>query len=671
MSYDIDNSLVSSWRSNINNDSQQDIQSPRQIYNQISSNILNMPIRVQRGLAVISWELALFKELQLQNGTKENDEPIITFDDMADAYEHVMGAYDMDMMNRRDLLFMLKQIHVSDGSSLLQLSNSSKYIIKYRQYTRSLQPYVVVSKYYDTDIQLSSTVTLKRRHINWHKHGLVVATIIIDCICCLLSVLPLREPLDWIYAARAGAVVILLNIIYLLLPFIGITYFVADKIVAQGFSSEYKEYYHKVFGYKIIIASLVHTIAHVLQIQSVLSSCRDGCERKPLRIVKSDNNTNGPIIISWVYFLKQLPYWSGIVLFALMATLILCVLLARKRLLRYSMNMLVHKYLALFVFICTIIHGVNQLLGFNLSYIFTLPILMAYAWGKRREYVKQSVEVTRWICSDKYIKLFIQDTIKLPHILHSFGTVSIYVNHPAVSKVEWHPFTLSRGYNNHDAILAIQVIGKWTKQLKDVIANDKLDQYINIGSYTLSKFRFHRVYNTRIFFCSGIGVTAFISVMADMQRSPVSSLVRTTLIWSISDTSIVAEFSDELDRFQANVLNTKIYIYYSNGKRREIDSIPKQIKSRFIYLQRIVFGHSRLDIATNINSNTCCLLQRADSYEILSRAIYSAKTRGVSKEPIGVFICGSERYAQGITHCANQLNRNTFGITFRVWSESV
>jgi Ferric reductase NAD binding domain/FAD-binding domain len=636
-------------------------------FKQMSSKMLVHTISSSHDVSEMSWELALYTTLK--SNTLISDTPAILIQELLDAYRYVMDSHGLTKLDDQEIINTLRQIKFTDHSYLLNATNNEDTIIRYQQYMRSLQSVIYLRKYYGTDYNMSMLIKLKTRHINWNKHGLIVFTCVLDAICGGLSILPLGSPVDWIYMARANAVILLLNMGYLLLPLIGVARFVPDTIIAKGFTPEYKEYYHKVFGIKIIAAAFWHSLAHFLHIESVLRDCVNGCLRKPLRIVKSAKT---PIIISWGFFLSQLPYWTGIILIVAMFAIPIFIILSKYDLIRYSTNMVAHKYISTIVFAFTIVHGVSHLIGFNWSYVLILPLLILYLWHKRRELILQPLYVTRWVNTDKYIKLYIRDNVSLNKILHSFGTVSIYINHPNVSKLEWHPFTLSRGVDTSDGVLVIKKIGKWTNHLSTLITTRSgFNGYVNIGSYTPSKFRFHRIYHTRYFFCSGIGIMAFISMISDMRRRPVNESLRTVLIWSIPDMNILRDFSDDLIDIQRDILNVKIYIYYSNSSRRSSMPIPYEIKTRFLYLQAIIFGHSSLDIVSNVKGCITCELNRVDCYEILSRAAISAESRGMAHEPIGVFICGSKMYSDYIQRNVNLINRNTMNVPFRVWSESV
>lgn len=632
------------------------------IAKQLSSNIL--PFKKSNDVSNMPWEFALYTTLK---SISQTTTPVILIQDLIDAYNFVMDCYGLSKLENYQIIHALRQIRFADKSNLF--NSCDDVAIQYQQYMRSLQWVIYLKKYYGSDYSVSNRISLKDRHINWQKHGLVVVTCILDLICGGISVLPLGNPFDWIYFARANAIIILLNMVYLLLPLIGVGRLVPDIIIAKLFSPEYKEYYHAAFGTKILSATIGHCVAHFLHIDHILHACIDGCSRQPLRIIKSSNKT---IVISWMFFFSQLPYWTGIALTIFIAAIPVFIILSKYNYIRYSTNMVAHKYISVIVFTLTIVHGVWHLLGFNWSYVFTLPLFIIYIWHKRRELIKQPLYVSRWVITEQYIKLYVRDDNTLNDILHSFGTVSIYINHPNVSRLEWHPFTLCRGVKTSDGVLVIKKIGKWTNRLSDLIATRSgFNGYVNIGSYTPSKFRFHSIYNSRYFFCSGIGIMAFISMISDMKRRPVNESMRTVLHWSIPDMSILRDFGDELIHIHRNVMNVKIYIYYSNSSKRQTTSIPYDIKTRFMYLQSIIFGHSNLDIVSNVNACITCELQRVDCYEILSRAAISANARGVLHEPIGIFICGSKAYSDYIHSNVCLINRNNMGIAFRVWSESV
>lgn len=623
---------------------------------QVGSNIVIQSIKSKVNIPNIPWQLKLFDELSSDRAC----EMMIDIDDLLDAYESMMISKSLVPLSRE---WILKQLNENSFLEILQ-----DQFIGYQSYHYSLKWFVRISNHYEDQEQkehpmLTNLEFKKKIEVN----NLLIFTTIIDIIVAGLIILIKINLTGWLLLARSSAAVILTNIAYLLIPFTSIPMRIPDRLIVNLFQNDDSDYFHKVFGFKILIFSIVHTIGHIGQITYALNKCRRGCDRDSINIVPKSSKQ---IAISYGYFSKQYPYITGIILIIIFSMIVISLGLFKMKYIRYSTNQLFHKSLARIGIIMTIAHGCSQLLGLNISYIFTLPLLIAYLWNRKYEMIRRHITINRWLITPSTLHLYLQDDRRLNDILKSFENVSIYINYSQISSVEWHPFTLMRGYNASDAILSMKRVGKWTNNFASSLT-DRIDSVnqISIGHYSISKFRLHRLYKFRYFFCSGIGITGFMSSICDMLRTPMLGTVQTTLIWSVNSIDIINEFSSRLIDIQNKIQNIKILIYYSNRSKKTYD-VSYQVKMRFLYLQRIIFGYNQIDIILGLKSSICCSLQRVDFIQILRNAVISAYQRSY-QDSIGVFVCGSKEYADRVKANVNIINKNSLTVQFVVWSESL
>ncbi len=622
----------------------------------MNTNLINIPTRTQKGQVITPWEYTLFKQIATYNSDTCNYS--IQVDKLITAYKYVMNIHKLPPLSSAEIIKLLEQTHL--------LKNNS---IDYGAYNKSLRSLINIDKYYNRSKTASFLVSslITKRPIDWNKQSLVIVTLLIDVIAALLIVWLKMGFSSWLILARTSAVIILTNLAYLLIPFTFIINIIPNEVLAWGFPSEYSDYYHKVFGFKILIASITHTIGHIGQIESVLKKCKNGCRYEEVFIIPKSNTQ---IVISHGYFMKQYAYVTGIILVIIFSAIVLSLWLEKKKWIRYSLNQLLHKYLACLGIIMTIVHGFSHLLGFNYSYIFTLPLFLFYCWRCRHEIIHFHVRINRWVITPTMVRLYLQDDSHLDKLLTNFSNVTVYVNYSKLNKFEWHPFTLSRGYNSTDAVLTMKRIGQWTNSFANILRSRiQYTDHINISHCVLSKFRFHRLYKTRYFFCAGIGITAFMASMMDMIRNPLEERVSTTLVWSVADMEIIREFNQQLMDIQYQLSNIKIMIFYSNKSKTQKTSIPPEINNRFLYLQAIIYGSQQYDIISKIISPICCIFQRANFIEILAHAVVSMRTQ--NHKQIGVFICGSAAYAKQVCSNVDTIKSNKHKVTFRTWSESV
>ncbi len=630
----------------------------------MNSDTITDPSRAQHGLVITPWEFALFKQLTGQ-ASNVNYVQQIDVSQLLDAYVEMMEAYGLTPASREWLLKLILDIKLPIGD-LIDIMDDKK-IIKYQEYSQTLKYVINIRKHYNLTTRVSNAITVTNHpsFLDWEKYGLVVIMSILDLIAVIIIILIKLHIPFWLIIARSFAAIILTNILFVLIPSIGISTIIPDTILSQGFPTEYSGLYHTVAGIKIFIASIGHTFAHVMQIEKSIQECVNGCTRKAIRIVaKSSHQT----IISRAYFWKQFPYYTGLILVCIFGGMAISLLLYNQKCLRFSTNRMIHQYAAFAGFIMTIVHGCQQLLGLNYSYILTLPILLVYCWRRRHTIFPFRIKINRWVVTPTTIRLYLQDNKKFDTILHSFDNVIVYVNYPRISKMEWHPFTLARGHGSANAVITMKRLGAWTNNLATtLLSRAEFSEYINISHYSRSKFRFHRQYNVRYFFCAGVGITGFLAAMSDTIRVPLNHRYKTVLAWSVGDIDLVAEFGRHLIDLQTQMPTLKILIFYSNHRKMNSLIVTHEVRARFNYLQSLIFGTKKIDIATKVAGPICVLFQRVDFNELLVRAILASN----KSETIGVFICGPYAYGETARQSVKSLQRNKHNVKFAIWSEVV
>lgn len=615
------------------------------------SELINTPMRTTRGQPIISREFNLFK--QLSGSTLHID-----IHDLYTAYQEVMNSHDLKIHDIGQCFELLLQVRLPSGDLLVDPSN---HVISYARFSTSFSWVLMYQKGFSPFLE--EMILSKTFRFDWHRYGVFLLTGVFDILIALtVTVSDLNLPF-WLMVARSSAIIILVNMTYVLAPMIKVSNLVPDYLLGQLFPSEFSSSFHKIFGVKILIASLLHVIGHVIHLHVSIERCKSGCTRESIRVVPISKKQ---ITISFTYFTLQYAYITGFVLSIAFISLAVIALASHYGALRYGTNQLLHKLIAVICIIVTIAHGCSQLLGFNFSLILTLPLLIIYVWQHRREVKKYKIKIVRWVVTPTLVRLYLNDN-RCMSILDKFDTAVVYINHSDISRFEWHPFTLSRSSDTRDAVIAIKRVGEWTNKLGNLLSSRvDFSQNINIGNVTRSKFRFHNQYNVRYFLCAGIGITAFISVMRDTIKSNVQNY-SSVLIWSISNIDIVKEFSGELKHIVATVPGVHVRIFFSNS-RNPSKTTSESSKSKFTYLQSMIFKSSGYDIATNCHSVCCCSFTRVDFMSVLTEAIlknqYSSRT-------IGVFVCGPRGYVTHAHKCVEMLNHNNHNITLRIWSEGV
>uniref|UniRef100_A0A3B3T8K7 NADPH oxidase 5 n=1 Tax=Paramormyrops kingsleyae TaxID=1676925 RepID=A0A3B3T8K7_9TELE len=199
---------------------------------------------------------------------------------------------------------------------------------------------------------------------------------------------------------------------------------------------------HQTVGYAILIFSLVHTLAHLMNfaqgayhLWEYLLTTRPG--------------------IGWVGGTASI---TGVVLQLLICLMVLCSCTFVRRSGHFEVFYWSHlSYI--WVWVLLVVHCANFWKWFVVpGFVFLLEKVMGMAESRMGGlYI---VEVN--LLPSKVTHL----VIKRPQFFHFKPGDYVYINIPAIAKYEWHPFTISSAPEQQDAIwLHIRSMGQWTNRL--------------------------------------------------------------------------------------------------------------------------------------------------------------------------------------------------------------
>ncbi len=482
--------------------------------------------------------------------------------------------------------------------------------------------------------------------------------------------------------AKGGAVVILFNMMIILVEVSNVLHSMDHEFVRRVIVSD-TIIIHKLCAYEIFIGTIAHIAGHILHLFDVLDKCSKGCTYDQVYVIpKSILYGDTPIEISWYYFLKQPAYYYGVFITVVIVVLIIGVSCRYFNMIRISSFYLSHQILALMFCIGIILHGIQQLLGFNLSYIFVLPFLIKYLHTRRYEFIfpfiskwsKTSLlHVSDWNASSNMVRICFEPNERLAKQLDTGIIIAAHIKQNQISLWEWHPFTVYKGPDNR-SYMAIRNSGVWTKKLIDQIMNSYHardntiwgDGYVSLllGHTALSSFRFYRHYKNKLFFCSGIGITPFLTILSD----PFEIDRDNTLIWSVNSPEMLREFIPMINSMKVDAI-----IFYSSSasKGHKNGAISLLDLKRFNFLQSLIHHYSGVDIVHGLKSPVIILMERANMFAILSRSIdslVSANMNSREELKIGVFTCGSSGYMQSVANNVNMC-KGISKVQLELWSE--
>ena len=593
---------------------------------------------------------------------------IILFNDLISSYNIIAKKFNISPVSNNELLKFLNHpkfrqyINSKEGISFSDFKNTI-YISK---------KYFNINSFSDTK---NFTLGTKKYHLS-KKNIFTIIMTLIDLLAVIIVIIVKYNALNWfLLIAKSCAVLFLLNSFFILLQYSDISNFLPNDILFYLPYSK-KLFFHFMFGYKALAYALIHTIAHIGNIIYVLKKCNPECTYKDVPLIKNHTKT---IRISWNYFNTKISFITGYILVGLMILLLAMALKFHYKG-RLTTMLISHRTIVSVIFILIIIHGYEQLLGFNFSYIFIAPLLIIYWLFRIPEYgYYNKLTISNWdISKDNLITLWLSKTIGYTDMESTRNYVerdslkassALYLNNPNISKFEWHPFTVSTGYTINDKVLYINIVGKWTQDLKKFLSDESViseNMYFYYGRYKLSAFRFHTYYNTKIFICSNLGITAYISLMKDIIISG-NITTKNYFIWSINNLDMIYLISNVLNEinFTPKIRHLKIFIYYSNKFNIKNANISRSDMLSFYYLHTLLHNFYRFDIVANSKTPNIIIIGRLNLPNIFTRLINKA----AQNSKIGVFVCGSKRYCQLVNSFTTAYSDNDKNVSIDFWAD--
>ncbi len=592
----------------------------------------------------------------------------ITHNDLIQSYNTVVKKFNIKPVNSEVLVNFLnhprlKQYMRNDNIISFSEFKSTIYISK---------KYYILNLF--TDIK-NFTMGVNKFTINKKQICIIIFTII-DLIAFAITIIAKYNALNWfLLIAKSCAVLFLLNLSFILMQYSDIANLIPTNIMFYLPYSK-KIFFHFMFGYKAFVYAILHTCAHIGNILYVLNKCNPNCTYKDVPLIKDKINT---VKISWAYFNNKISFITGYIMIVLM--IVLVALAIKLHYYGRLTNMLIsHRIIVSTLCILVIIHGYEQLLGFNFSYVFVMPLFIIYIIFRIPEYIYYNkLTISNWdISKDNLIALWLSKTIGYTTLENTRNYIerdslkassALYLNNPNISKFEWHPFTVSTGYTINDKVLYINIVGKWTKKLKQLLSEESVianNMYFYYGRYKLSAFRFHIYYNTKIFICSNLGITAYISLMKDIIMNG-NITTKNYFIWSINNLDMIHLLANVLNEinFTPKIKHLRIFIYYSNKFNFAKADISRRDMLSFYYLHTLLHHFYRFDIVANSKTPNLIIIGRLNLPNIFIRLVNKSEPH----TKIGVFVCGSKRYCQLVNSFTTAYSNNNKNVNIDFWAD--
>ncbi|WWC72805.1 uncharacterized protein I206_106769 [Kwoniella pini CBS 10737] len=280
-------------------------------------------------------------------------------------------------------------------------------------------------------------------------------------------------------------------------------------LISRFINWDLSQSFHIKMSLAAIILATLHAIGH-LSGSFVFGSSPN--RQQAVAVILSPELVPRP----YIEYVRSLPGFSGLTALGLFY-LILILSLPQVRRWNYEVFQLGH--LLMYPIIGLLMaHGTARLLqGPMLGYFLAFPTLLILVERLIRVFIGfRGIPAT--------IRTLDSETIQIVASISSYILTIyrpgqyVFLQIPRISTFQWHPFTVSTCINDQ-LHLHIKTDGNWTRKLRDLIPTDEKEVKIKIGlngPFGAPAERFYD-YTHTVLIGSGIGVTPFSGILADLQ----------------------------------------------------------------------------------------------------------------------------------------------------------
>jgi len=247
-----------------------------------------------------------------------------------------------------------------------------------------------------------------------------------------------------------------------------------------------------------------------------------------------------------------------------------------------------------------------------------------------------------------------------------------FLNIPAISRSEWHPFTLTSAPIDDYIEFHFRPVGDWTKKVHDHFDNVQSEALAGVeegqdrpvpramNSQTVVKVdgpigassQGFSDYPVIVLVGAGIGVTPMISVLKMLLANP-GKMRRTFFYWTVRDRDSFAWFTSLMDAVyesdQKHVLQVRHFLTSVKDDDRDLGAVLLHHATRAM--------HKRTDIDLLLGNQTHHQVEvgRPNWDEELQSVQDEAKRLGFNE--CGIFLCGPDKMADALRETSTKLSR--------------
>jgi predicted ferric reductase len=461
-------------------------------------------------------------------------------------------------------------------------------------------------------------------------------------------------------------------------------------VLLTGISFERALLYHKLVAVVAVLLGGLHGLAFYLDDKGI-SPAYTSFRR---RLGRSPGSQETPQIDRST---------SGIILFFLMVALLVFSLPPFRRR-YYELFLRSHWLLFLAVIVFAIIHGVPQaLIG---AVIWFVDLLFRHSVAYLRRFGSHKASSTIGIASPDRVnaRILPSDILRIEFPRESASAFRyeagqyVFLCVPALSMLEWHPFTISSSPSDPTVTIHIKQLGDWTRKLVAYVNKhgqasgaDGLKQLSSLsvlidGAYghPMVDIESPTAYSHFVLLSGGIGITPMLSVVNQLHHEyhdvggRRGVLRRVHFVWAVRDQLMLDAFMNPKIGDQGQVENGLGSKFFPNRLVNQQDPSRDSVFTADIYLTKPPNERqpeastlpSYLEwIQSNVRSNTrpdVMATLRSIGEDAKVKAAELGRRKGVR---VAVLVCGPSALVDTAIKSGMKLQRE-LGVAFDVHTES-
>jgi len=246
---------------------------------------------------------------------------------------------------------------------------------------------------------------------------------------------------------------------------------------------------------------------------------------------------------------------------------------------KYEVFFYLHYFFVIF-YLFGLLHS-NEMLVYTIIalILYVLDIVIRIIYGtfpmKTLKIVSKEGDLTQVIFPKHLVARFLK--------LHKVGQY-MFINFPSISKLEWHPFSVSSGPDETTVEIHIKALGDHTRKLVDFARSSTQMWIRSDGPYGNIKLNYRR-FPYIVLAAGGIGVTPVVGILKDIFRygqldpraaahKHKSLVEKVYLVWTVSNRDQYLWFAQEIKWFMTamegkGMPRLEIVIHMTKGDAEE------------------------------------------------------------------------------------------------------